>query len=176
VHRCSWKSYLLKDITYWISSNVDEKRRKYGQKFGIKYKICISLHRVSRSSNRLTGSSAILYQIAHTSAETYGKKGTCKVGSTIADLCLLPICCLFCFVCCCVCLFVCVVLFVIRIVLFLIVLFYVLFVCKCVLYHCHRVSSQLQLTNISISVSFTPSWCIITWEVSYITFFSLPLP
>jgi hypothetical protein len=44
---------------------------------------------------------------------------------------------------------VCVVLFVIRIVLLLIVLFFVLFVCKCVLYHCHRVATQLQLTNIS---------------------------
>jgi len=31
----------------------------------------------------------------------------------------------------------------------LFVLFCVLFVCKCVLYYCHRVSTQLQLTNIS---------------------------
>jgi len=30
----------------------------------------------------------------------------------------------------------------------LIVLFYVLFVCKCVLYYYHRVSTQIQLTNI----------------------------
>ena len=40
-------------------------------------------------------------------------------------------------------------LFVLFYVLFLFVLFYVLFVCKCVLYYCHRVLTQLQLTNIS---------------------------
>jgi hypothetical protein len=32
----------------------------------------------------------------------------------------------------------------------LIVSFSVLFVCKCVLYYCHRVATQLQLTNISV--------------------------
>ena len=35
----------------------------------------------------------------------------------------------------------------------LIVLSYVLFVCKCVLYYCHRVATQLQLTNISYHIS-----------------------
>jgi hypothetical protein len=34
-----------------------------------------------------------------------------------------------------------------------IVLFYVLFVCEYVLYYCHRVSTQLQLTNISYQVT-----------------------
>jgi len=33
-----------------------------------------------------------------------------------------------------------------------IVLFYVLFVCKRVLYYCHRVVTQLQLTNISYHI------------------------
>ena len=40
---------------------------------------------------------------------------------------------------------------VICVVLLLFVLFYILFVCKCVLYYCHRVLTQLQLINTSIS-------------------------
>ena len=38
----------------------------------------------------------------------------------------------------------------------LIVLSYILFVCKCVLYYYNRVSTQMQLTNISINININP--------------------
>jgi len=41
------------------------------------------------------------------------------------------------------------------------VLFPALFVCKCVLYYCHRVATQLQLTNISYHLS-TSTVCLLT--------------
>ena len=53
-------------------------------------------------------------------------------------------------------------LFVLFYVLFIFVLLHVLFVCKCVLYYCHRVLTQLQLTNISYQV-YNPN-CFTPWK------------
>jgi hypothetical protein len=45
----------------------------------------------------------------------------------------------------------------------LIVLFHVLFVCKYVLYYCHRLSTQLQLTNISFRIRPSVLWGNSIW-------------
>ena len=93
----------------------------------------------------------------------------CTVPKVLCSVCLFVLCCS---VCCLFCVVLCIVCFVLFCVLFvgfvlfcvLFVLFCVLFVlfrsayfvfvcvCKCVMYYCHRVATQLQLTNISISI------------------------
>jgi hypothetical protein len=52
------------------------------------------------------------------------------------------------------CLCIIIVMYVLFCVFCLFVSFCVLFVCKCVLYYCHRVATQLQLTNISYHISY----------------------
>jgi len=49
---------------------------------------------------------------------------------------------------------------VIYVVLLLFVLFCVLFVCKCVLYYCHRVTTQLQSTNIPYIIIYSNCSCV----------------
>jgi magnesium-transporting ATPase (P-type) len=51
------------------------------------------------------------------------------------------------------------ILVVICVVLLLFVLFYVLFLCKCVLFYCHRITTQLQLTNIACRYISYPYVC-----------------
>jgi hypothetical protein len=53
---------------------------------------------------------------------------------------------------CCSMYFFCVVLCIVCLVFCFFLSFCALFVCKCVLYYCHRVSTQLQLTNISYHI------------------------
>ena len=65
------------------------------------------------------------------------------------------------------CLCILIIMYVLLCILSFIVLFYVLFVCKCVLYYCHRVSTQLQLTNISYHIIYIISYRIISYHISY---------
>jgi len=48
-----------------------------------------------------------------------------------------------------------------------IVFFCVLFVCKCVMYHCHRVSTYSQLTNISYNTKFC-AVSYVYWTVDHL--------
>ena len=69
---------------------------------------------------------------------------------------------------CCFMLFYVLFVFVLFYVLFVFMLFYVLFVCKYVPYYCHRVLTQLQLTNISYHIiSYIISYHIISYIISY---------
>ena len=52
----------------------------------------------------------------------------------------------------------------------LIVLFCVLFVCKCVLYYCHRLSTQLQLTDMYIYLYPSYKICIFLSSCLYGTY------
>ena len=66
----------------------------------------------------------------------------CKLCFLIVMLCILLLC-----------LSILIVMYVLFWIFCFIVLFCVLFVCKCVLYYCHRVLTQLQLTNISYHIT-----------------------
>jgi hypothetical protein len=132
-----WKYYADNNVTGWFTSKLGHlptcaqisfQRRAYGMK----------LHQ-----NMSTGDSDQSYDTARHSAFFRTFLSKCiKTAKIIPDLFLL------------LCLCILILIYVPFCVFCFIVLFCVLLVCKCVPCYCHRVSTQLQLTNISNHITF----------------------
>jgi hypothetical protein len=110
----------------------------------------------SWETNCINTASGICHSVSVT-VSSAGRKFRGDTARTVSIyfcvvLCIVFLCCsMYCF-------------FVLFYVLFVFFLsFCVLFVCKCVLYYCHRVTTQLQLINISYTRGCIDTICLSWW-------------